>query len=489
MARDRLIVAASVLLVLVSFADAQVLLPRSSVSSGGAPVTGAGYVLDCTVGQPVQGTATATGYLGYWGFWISEPADTSFGWREKKTMPLTPSTKYLKDGGWLAYNSGNGVIYAAKGNKVPDYYAYFAQGDSWHQLALWPDGIELKKPGKGSVGCADGSGVVYATKGNNTLAFWKYYAQGDSWREKKSVPLGPSNKKVKGGTDIVWAYKGGTGYAYLLKGYKNEFWRYHTTGDSWHQLPSAPVGSNLKYDKGSWLALDEDNNLIYAHKAKYHEMYAYSVAADSWLRTPTRKAMPILGSAGSRKAKDGSAGAWKTGCIYALKGANTREFWKYYTQGDSWREQDTIPLVGSSGKKKKVKGGGDLVALPGALYATKGNKCNELWRYLPRVLFEEPGPEREGVMAERMAIGEWRMAISPNPIVSGFATLRYSLPNRGPITLTAYDVAGRVVLTRGPILGRTGAMNLDLRHLSNGVYLMRLSSDGFTATQKLVVQR
>jgi hypothetical protein len=496
MARHRLIIAASVLLLLGSPAAAQnYLLTWNCISSGGAPGTGTGMQMNSTAGQVLQGSGIGSSnggvtpdMLGYWGFWVPFPLDTSFGWRERLKMPLVPSLKYLKDGGWLAYNAGNNRIYAAKGNKVADFYAYHPTGDSWHGLKAWPDGAEAKRPSKGSAACTDGAGVVYATKGNNTPGFWSYHAGGDSWRQRANVPLGSTNKKVKGGTDIVYVNKLG-GCAYLLKGYKNEFWRYHVTGDSWHQLRDAPVGANLKYDKGSWLAYDPDNKVLYAHKSKYHELHAYDVTADSWRSSPPLHAMPIVGSMGSRKAKDGSSGAWLGGCIYAFKGANSLEFWKYYIQGDSWREQETIPSYGSSAKKKRVKGGGDLVALSNTLYATKGNNCNELWRYLPRMTFAEPRPGRDGVSAEHMTRVERRMTIAPNPLVGGVATLRYSLRQAGAVSLTVYDVAGRSVFKQSLPAGRTGGTSLDLRHLSAGVYLMKFSSEDFAATQKLVVQR
>jgi len=51
------------------------------------------------------------------------------------------------------------------------------------------------------------------TKGNNTQGFWKYYADGDSWEQIADVPLGNSNKKVKGGTDMVYVVKNETNRA------------------------------------------------------------------------------------------------------------------------------------------------------------------------------------------------------------------------------------------------------------------------------------
>ncbi len=492
MVKNKLTITASVLLALAAFASAQYLIPWQSCNSGGAPGTGTGYALNGSVGQPVQGTGTGTGgvgpgYRGYWGFWVPMVEDTTHGWTEMTKMLLVPSTKYIKDGGWMAYNSGNGRIYAAKGNKTQDFYAYFVAGDSWHQQALWPDGIEAKKPGKGAAGCCDGNGIAFATKGNNKQGFWAYYVDGDSWRQKKDVPLGVSNKKVKGGTGIVWAVKGGTGDPYLLKGYKNEFYRYHSDGDSWQTLPPAPIGSNVKWDKGSWLAYDGADK-IYAFKAKYHEFYRYHLDGDSW--SAALAPMPVAGSGGSKKAKDGSCGAFKGGKVYALKGGNTQEFWCYTVATNTWAELDTIPKFGSTGKKKKVKAGASIVAVDQVLYATKGNKCNELWKYKPAASFGgEPMPSREGVMAERLAIGDWRLAIAPNPIVSGYAALHYSLPKAGPATLRIFDVAGRSVLTQTLIAGRSGSVGLDLRHLSTGVYLAKLAADDFSTTQKLVLQR
>ena len=44
-------------------------------------------------------------------------------------------------------------------------------------------------------------------------------------------------------------------------------------------------------------------------------------------------------------------------------------------------------------------------------------------------------------------------------------------------------------MTRTLGTGRTGSTALDLRNLAAGVYLVKLSSDGFSTSQKLVVQR
>jgi hypothetical protein len=307
-------------------------------------------------------------------------------------MPLLPSGKAVKDGGWLTYNPGNGHIYAGKGFKTDNFYSYNPVVDTWSehkQLAPIPAGREGKPPFKGAKGCygltSAGGPCIYATKGNNTLGFHRYDIATDSWdkpEQPRDVPLGLLNKKVKAGADIVYA----EGRVYLLKGNKCEFYRYNPADDSWYPLAPAPVGTKEKWDGGSWLAYDDVSRRIYAHKSKVHELWYYDLAVESWKPDASESplaGMPVSGLNGNKKSKDGGAGVWCDGVIFALKGGNTQECFIYFPAGNVWEERDTIPKVGSFAKKKKVKAGADAVYCYGSIYALKGNKCGELWHYHP----------------------------------------------------------------------------------------------------------
>jgi YVTN family beta-propeller protein len=82
------------------------------------------------------------------------------------------------------------------------------------------------------------------------------------------------------------------------------------------------------------------------------------------------------------------------------------------------------------------------------------------------------------------------LSVAPNPLSSGLAVLRYSLPEAGAARLSVYNVAGQAVLSRALSVGReASSVVLDLRHLSNGVYLVKLTSEDFAGIRKLVVQR
>ena len=121
----------------------------------------------------------------------------------------------------------------------------------------------------------------------------------------------------------------------------------------------------------------------------------------------------------------------------------------------------------------------------------------DMWYTLPAVLgsqvmfkdtvvvgiAERPGNVTPGFDASAA------LRIRPNPLAGGLATVRYSLPKAGAARMSVYNMAGQTVMERTLAAGRSGSVSLDLRHLSNGVYLVKLSSEGFASSQKLVVQR
>jgi len=196
----------------------------------------------------------------------------------------------------------------------------------------------------------------------------------------------------------------------------------------------------------------------------------------------------------SKKSKDGGSGAWYDGSVYALKGGNTCQFFLYDVTGDTWGELDTMPSFGSTAKKKKVKAGGDIASFGnGVFFALKGNKTNEFWRYVIPADSRQPTTDsRSGVQTKSSTIYDLRMTVSPNPIANGYATIRLSGPavrwSSGQVRI--FDAAGRCVMGRSLVCRSSEfAVPLDLRNLANGVYLVRFDADGYTRSQKLVVQK
>ncbi|UCG44120.1 MAG: hypothetical protein JSU73_05790 [candidate division WOR-3 bacterium] len=379
----------------------------------------------------------------------------SAGWTEVAPVPLDPSGRQVKHGGWLVYNDDNGMVYAAKGYKTSDFYSYDPGEDSWVALKPIPNGTEGKPPKRGCRGAWDGDSYIYMTKGNNTLGFWRYDISQNTWTQMPDVPLGKWHKKVKGGTDMVFAELEGDGYVYLLKGYKQDFMRFNVDGDSWETLADAPKGKRPKWAKGSWLVYFDhgDDTTLFAHKAKYGELWTYDLAEDTWASSYVPGIPRQSGLTGKKKKPgEGSGAALYDGDIYTTKGGNTCEFWMFDPAIPVWAELDTIPQIGSTGRKKRVKHGGDLVSTgEGVFYALKGKKTCEFYKYTPpaRVQARRPGG------------------------IAGVGTLRLDL--RGANRVSVFDANGRLV-----------GSDTELR---SGVYLVRAEFGDNTRYYRYVVAR
>jgi len=78
-----------------------------------------------------------------------------------------------------------------------------------------------------------------------------------------------------------------------------------------------------------------------------------------------------------------------------------------------------------------------------------------------------------------------KFTIAPNPVSGGFATVRYNLPEAGSATFEVFNASGRLV--RSSFVVQRSSFQIDLRSMPAGVYMVRVTSDGASSTQKLVV--
>jgi hypothetical protein len=418
----------------------------------------------------------------------------SWGWQEVRSVPVMPSNRPVLRGGWLASDPVSGLAYASKGNKTAEFYSYNPHNGLWSRLADIPRGLEGRMPGSGAVAVADGNGSVFVLKGSNTVGFWRYDIARNTWEQLPGVPLYPSNKKVNNGGALVYIEQWGLGYVYLLKGPKGDFYRYNIHARTWQVLQQAPTGVKARWPKGSWLVYDGGSKL-YAHKAQIHELWVFDLETEQWGTAPL-SGMPYFGALGrSKKSKDGGSAFWRDGVIYALKGGRTPEFFQYQPLANSWTELDPMPPAGSSRLKAALGQGGGFVNYPygNALYALKGNKTVEMWRYIMPPSGtdsnEDPG-YYVGLDGRSLgAAGVASAAIGPNPVTGSVARLSYNIPVRNRLSVSVFDASGRLGLRREVEVSGRGSMPLDLRSLRPGVYLARVESDGFEFNQKLVISR
>jgi hypothetical protein len=308
-------------------------------------------------------------------------------WLRLADMPLGPINKRVKDGGCLAFMPQSGFLYGLKGNNRVEFYRYDPTSNQWATEESIPaiGSSGRKKAVKKGGAMAQVGGKVYAAKGNNTLDFWRYNPDVGHWTQLADVPTG-GGKTVKEGAGAAGVTVNGTGYVYLLKGSgTDEFYCYNTVTDAWETKASAPYGASGKpFKHGSCLAGNGADRL-YALKGSYNEFFAYDIAGNSW---STKTSLPLVGISGKKKkVKDGAGLTSFGGRVYALKGDNTLEFWQYRTDSDHWAQKLDMPVGGG----KKVKGGGAIAGAGDHFYALKGNNTFEFYSCHPYDQVLPPG--------------------------------------------------------------------------------------------------
>lgn len=221
--------------------------------------------------------------------------------------------------------------------------------------------------------------TVYAFKGGNTCLFYSYAVSSNSWVAQDSIPkVGQSGKKK--GISRGGALAGIGGKVYATKGNNTcEFWRYDPdpskpAGQHWAQLTDVPPGAKSCKD-GTALAAASVSGTDYVYLLKgagTREFYRYDVAGNAWAM------MDSAPSGISNKGyKRGSCLADDGTTIWALKGAYN-EFAAYNAASGNWVTKETLPR---SPTGKRVKEGAALAAYNGRAYALKGGNTLEFWRF------------------------------------------------------------------------------------------------------------
>jgi hypothetical protein len=174
-------------------------------------------------------------------------------------------------------------------------------------------------------------------------------------------------------------------------------------------------------------------------------------------------AMPALPPGGKAKnVKDGGALAYgkegtggqgpgfanDTGYVYAFKGNNRYEFYRFNTISNAWISRESIPAIGSTSKKKPVKKGATLVmAGDGMVYGAKGNGTLEWWQFDPVAnTWTEKASVLSGAKALKEGVGSAAVTIGSDDYV-------YLLRGSGTWDFMRYKVGTDAWETRAPAPG------------------------------------
>jgi hypothetical protein len=199
------------------------------------------------------------------------------------------------------------------------------------------------------------------------------------WASKANVPAGPKNKAVRDGGCLACGAGLDAVDVHLLKGNGTcEFYAYN--GNDWTTKEPIPaIGrSNRKkvVKKGAALAGSDPTGDIYAVKGNNTlEFWKYDRTNDAW----SQKADVPTGATNVREGAGGAAVALNgSDYVYFLKGSGTQEFYRYDVTTNAWMPKADAPL-GTSGRAYQ---NGSSIAYDGGstIYALKGNH-NEFYAY------------------------------------------------------------------------------------------------------------
>jgi hypothetical protein len=93
-------------------------------------------------------------------------------------------------------------------------------------------------------------------------------------------------------------------------------------------------------------------------------------------------------------------------------------------------------------------------------------------------------PAEGGPAGSSLSLG----SVRPNP-AAGVSAVEFSLPEAGSVRLSLFDVTGRelAVLVDSHLSSGSHSATLDATRLAPGVYVLRLTGDAGSATQRVVV--
>jgi hypothetical protein len=418
------------------------------------------------------------------------------GWsqlRKITTIPTLPSIKGIKDGAGLVTLGDS--LYAMQGNNLRNFYVYNHYQDTWYRRESLPyrmksNGTYDKKKVRAGGGITVRNGIVYAFKGGGTNELWAYLPANDSWIRRCTIPTRAAGAtratKIQSGAsltamvgfDSIYAFKGGS---------TNEFWLYSINQDTWFER--APLWTpDKKVRAGGKLVAK--GCTVYAFvggSTKY--FYAYTNGA--W----ERRADTRFGNGNEtlRGIGDGSAMAVINNRVYAFKGANTQIFGSYDPVTNRWYtvRTDTIPR---GVNKKRVSIGGSLTAFGNKLYAFKGGNTQEFWCYTfaaDDITQARASTISSDMTGQTLTAQNFSFKVAPNPF-SNLATIRYTLPVSGKVTIKLYNTTGRLIHALLDEYQNTGSYTLNIDNwklkIAKGVYFLKYEDQINRAEIKLIIE-
>lgn len=192
------------------------------------------------------------------------------------------------------------------------------------------------------------------------------------WKQKPPLPAGPKNRSVQAGGCLV----GTRDKVFALKGRSDEWYSYDASDENWEGRKPVPGGFRGKKPKsGAAVCWDGEGKIFLLKGGNTREFWCYDINRDSWISLPD---LPEY----TPNIRYGSGLAFvrhrDTSRVFCLKGSGTDEFLVYLVARNEWHSRRPVP---SGMLNKRVKKGSALVAVGTRIFCLKGS-TNEFYEYL-----------------------------------------------------------------------------------------------------------
>ncbi|MBI3957102.1 MAG: fibronectin type III domain-containing protein [Candidatus Kerfeldbacteria bacterium] len=299
-------------------------------------------------------------------------------WATSSSFDPTSSEDYFQTGTTYRLNSGlaAGTTYylrvAAKDNAgntaaAATVFQYTYTGISPASSQQWTAQADFEASG------TTASNVNTAAGGGTNLTLSS--VSGGAWTNEAAAPatIGPGAGIISDNNVTLYILRGTT---------TQNFYSYNTTTKTYTALANyganVGAGSSLVFVPNGAACADSGGCIFATRGASTTEFRRYDITAGTWTAAGTLTATSLAAGAGSGLAYGGS------NTIYFLAGATApgTRFYKYSISGNSWTQlADTDQAMAAGGTLVFVPNGTGCSDAGGCLFATRGGNDTDFYRY------------------------------------------------------------------------------------------------------------